>query len=721
MVNNFKWHRLLGFTYTIYSHYTVYCISENEEEPKPSDKTSEEREEERKLNELQEYNFYIAFREISCKMKVNPLGMDRYFRKYWSFHSVPGIFVEESSLDIRTLYPDGLVKKDVSSKELLNGQYQLTSASQLHYDMKTNGIKEEDIINEGEYFVNQTTSLPVPGDKTAGGLAKQPNIISIIDPVSMTMEEIIQLKLREATQKHGETPVTYAKLCSTPGFKLLTRDQSSWCHLRTDTEIQDLVKSMNPRGEREKDLIDNINNDLNRIVNDIEIVPPLHRCDPNEDSGEQTPDEDETEEQKTARQILKKTSSEKLIEASLREQICDLENRIFEANFGSVKVKNRMAWRQEIEDFWLDDSVKCKITEGDVPEIPKPIVHQRLMALRASQQSNQSAEDDASSLTSGSSTVVSRRSIILKLTQAILSVEKGVPAKYLTFPLGDNPVGRAKSGAQSYKIEGEVDQISRWRESLAACTSLSQILLHISTFDSSIMWSKSILKTNCRICRRKSDPNKILLCDGCDRGQHLYCMKPKLKSIPPGKWFCSACKPNTRTARTRKVKIVEVSSEEEDEEEDEDKEEEGDSENEDESEDENEGSGEQLPRTRSKRKNAPTSNQPSKNVPLADKLKLCQQIVKIMQEDENGWPFLYPVDGAQIPDYYKIIPNPMDLSTVEKKLKSNRYRKLDTFIEDVNQIFLNCQHYNQSRAPAYKAGVRLQKLFTKKVTEFGLN
>ena len=43
--------------------------------------------------------------------------------------------------------------------------------------------------------------------------------------------------------------------------------------------------------------------------------------------------------------------------------------RIFEANFGGAKVRNRIAWRQEIEDFWLDDSVKYKNTDGDIPEV----------------------------------------------------------------------------------------------------------------------------------------------------------------------------------------------------------------------------------------------------------------------------------------------------------------------------------------------------------------
>jgi PHD-finger len=40
------------------------------------------------------------------------------------------------------------------------------------------------------------------------------------------------------------------------------------------------------------------------------------------------------------------------------------------------------------------------------------------------------------------------------------------------------------------------------------------------------------MNAKCRVCRRKTDPEKMLLCDGCDRGHHMYCLKPKLKSVP---------------------------------------------------------------------------------------------------------------------------------------------------------------------------------------------
>lgn len=56
-----------------------------------------------------------------------------------------------------------------------------------------------------------------------------------------------------------------------------------------------------------------------------------------------------------------------------------------------------------------------------------------------------------------------------------------------------------------------------------------QLCLHFSTLDNSITWSRSALNARCRICRRKADAENMLLCDECDKGYHVYCLKPKLK------------------------------------------------------------------------------------------------------------------------------------------------------------------------------------------------
>merc|ERR1712073_154011 len=110
----------------------------------------------------------------------------------------------------------------------------------------------------------------------------------------------------------------------------------------------------------------------------------------------------------------------------------------------------------------------------------------------------------------------------------------------------------------------------RWEKSLMASTTIGQLFIHLSTLDNSIVWSKSILNTKCKVCRRKTDPDMMLLCDGCDNAYHMYCLKPKLKTIPEGEWFCPECKPKERVRSPKKkvrksFSFHEVESDEEEE------------------------------------------------------------------------------------------------------------------------------------------------------------
>lgn len=79
------------------------------------------------------------------------------------------------------------------------------------------------------------------------------------------------------------------------------------------------------------------------------------------------------------------------------------------------------------------------------------------------------------------------------------------------------------------------------------------------------------MNTKCRLCRRKTDPDRMLLCDGCDRGHHMYCLKPAMKKVPEGDWFCPECKPKERIrSPKKKVRSRFSMCEEEDEDADED-------------------------------------------------------------------------------------------------------------------------------------------------------
>ena len=45
-------------------------------------------------------------------------------------------------------------------------------------------------------------------------------------------------------------------------------------------------------------------------------------------------------------------------------------------------------------------------------------------------------------------------------------------------------------------------------------------------------------------------------------------------------------------------------------------------------------------------------------------------------------------------DYFDIIKNPMDLGTVKKNLKANKYKFVEEFLADIELIWDNCKAYN---------------------------
>ena len=69
----------------------------------------------------------------------------------------------------------------------------------------------------------------------------------------------------------------------------------------------------------------------------------------------------------------------------------------------------------------------------------------------------------------------------------------------------------------------------------------------------SIRWDKSNANIKCKICRRNTDEAYMLLCDGCDLGFHMFCLKPRLDTVPEGQWFCKACKPTLTDRQQRRA------------------------------------------------------------------------------------------------------------------------------------------------------------------------
>ncbi|XP_010934477.1 histone-lysine N-methyltransferase ATXR6 [Elaeis guineensis] len=45
----------------------------------------------------------------------------------------------------------------------------------------------------------------------------------------------------------------------------------------------------------------------------------------------------------------------------------------------------------------------------------------------------------------------------------------------------------------------------------------------------------------CEKCGSGDRADELLLCDKCDRGFHLFCLRPILACVPQGLWFCPSC------------------------------------------------------------------------------------------------------------------------------------------------------------------------------------
>ncbi len=98
----------------------------------------------------------------------------------------------------------------------------------------------------------------------------------------------------------------------------------------------------------------------------------------------------------------------------------------------------------------------------------------------------------------------------------------------------------------------------------------------------------------------------------------------------------------------------------------------------------------------------------------------CRIILNELLKSDVSWPFQTPVDAKQHPEYYECITNPMDFTTIKKKMRNNQYTKRDEFFHDVELILNNCEYYNEDDSPVGQAGHSLRTFFQSQWTkQFG--
>ncbi|KAJ2783618.1 histone acetyltransferase [Coemansia javaensis] len=84
----------------------------------------------------------------------------------------------------------------------------------------------------------------------------------------------------------------------------------------------------------------------------------------------------------------------------------------------------------------------------------------------------------------------------------------------------------------------------------------------------------------------------------------------------------------------------------------------------------------------------------------------------------SAWPFQAPVNPKEVPDYYTVVKEPMDLKTLKANVEENKYPTLEAFVHDVRKIFDNCKSYNGEGTRYWRCAVTVERFFADKVKEW---
>ena len=158
-----------------------------------------------------------------------------------------------------------------------------------------------------------------------------------------------------------------------------TRPIVRWSFFSSKEDIDNLLEALNPRGFRERTLREAIQQEYKQLTLAVE------KCPLKEENQAQKKDTKPKgrrggRNQPTVDKSRYKTMEE-FLEANLRDQILDLEDRIWQGNLGFIRVVERDSWRMKVENGIYGYFIAAKSSEdvktngvsevkenGDAPE-----------------------------------------------------------------------------------------------------------------------------------------------------------------------------------------------------------------------------------------------------------------------------------------------------------------------------------------------------------------
>ncbi|KAF7664391.1 hypothetical protein LDENG_00178320 [Lucifuga dentata] len=315
----------------------------------------------------------------------------------------------------------------------------------------------------------------------------------------------------------------------------------------------------------------------------------------------------------------------------------------------------------------------------------------------------------------------------------LANLERNIERRYLKEPLWNpaevmrlaplTPTPGEEHPMDVFSLESEItSRLRTWRQALDRCRSAPQLCLCLLQLEKSIAWERSVTKVTCQICRKGDNDEYLLLCDSCDQGCHMYCLRPKITQVPEGDWFCPSCvaegdSESLHSQRSSKKRTRMKKKRYEDDSSDEDKtrrrsagmttrHKETQASPSSSSRHSGDGGG-------TKRRRMTTRNQPD--------LTFCEIILMEMEAHTDAWPFLEPVNPRLVPGYRRIIKNPMDFLTMRERLLQGGYLSCEEFAADAQLVFNNCELFNEDTSEVGMAGHSMRRFFESRWAEFYSN
>uniref|UniRef100_A0A8C7DXJ6 Tyrosine-protein kinase BAZ1B n=1 Tax=Oncorhynchus kisutch TaxID=8019 RepID=A0A8C7DXJ6_ONCKI len=261
--------------------------------------------------------------------------------------------------------------------------------------------------------------------------------------------------------------------------------------------------------------------------------------------------------------------------------------------------------------------------------------------------------------------------------ECVITLQACVIKKFLQgFMAPKQQKKKKQEGEESRKTE-EVDEekklaeearvataVEKWKTAIREAQTFSRMHVLLGMLDACIKWDMSAENARCKVCRRKGEDDKLILCDECNKAFHLFCLRPALYRIPQGEWLCPACQPAGSHDNTQHLT----------------------------------GGLKTYSKTGVRRQ--------------ALELERSEEILQKLVKFRYSWPFREPVSVEEAEDYFDIISSPMDFQSMQAKFSEGQYRHAQDFLEDVKLVFSNAEEYNQTGSSVLSCMAKTEQSFT---------